>query len=66
MLPAMDRLTLKTITDHLSNHGVTPTQTEIGSALGIRASSAWNRLNRLEEAGVITRKPNVWRNIRLV
>jgi len=52
------------IVSYHAEHGVTPTHREIGDEFDIVNSAVWNRLNRLEEAGLITRMP-AGRNIVL-
>jgi repressor LexA len=57
---------LETISTYISQKGFPPTMQELADILGIKASSVYEQLNRLEKKGYIRRKKRAARSIEII
>lgn len=62
----LDQETLAAIKSFMDQNGYPPSLVELGNKLGLSDVAAFNRLNRLERNGFITRDTGKARGLRLV
>lgn len=65
VLSRRQRAILQVIADYWREHGIAPTVRDVARLAGCAVSSASYQIGELEAAGLVTRRPNTPRSLRL-